>query len=124
MAAALSTALPGTSYVPGAPGTGFDSSGATWRPRGVLVAHLAEHRQAVNQLAIANSRSFFVSASSDGTVKVRAGEERGRLRECSGKPWQVLASSGGRHGYDTQSLRVHHAQGALMSSGAEPGGLL
>lgn len=45
MAAALSTTLPGTSSAPGAAGLGYDTSGAVWRPRGVLVAHLAEHRQ-------------------------------------------------------------------------------
>ena len=34
------------------------------------VAHLAEHRRAVNQLAVASDGAFFVSASSDETVKV------------------------------------------------------
>jgi phosphoinositide-3-kinase regulatory subunit 4 len=34
------------------------------------VAHLAEHRRAVNQLAVANTGAFFVSASNDETVKV------------------------------------------------------
>lgn len=41
-----------------------------WRPRGVLVAHLQEHRSAVNHLAISTDNSFFVSASDDSTVKV------------------------------------------------------
>lgn len=41
-----------------------------WRPRGVLVAHLQEHRSAVNDIAISNDHSFFVSASDDSTVKV------------------------------------------------------
>ncbi|XP_058067643.1 serine/threonine-protein kinase VPS15 isoform X2 [Magnolia sinica] len=41
-----------------------------WRPCGVLVAHLQEHRSAVNDIAISNDHSFFVSASDDSTVKV------------------------------------------------------
>lgn len=41
-----------------------------WRPRGVLVAHLQEHRSAVNDIAISTDQSFFVSASDDSTVKV------------------------------------------------------
>lgn len=36
------------------------------------MAHLAEHRRAVNKLAVASSRAFFVSASNDETVKVSA----------------------------------------------------
>ncbi|KAI4305247.1 hypothetical protein L6164_028624 [Bauhinia variegata] len=41
-----------------------------WRPRGVLVAHLQEHRSAVNDIAISTDHSFFVSASDDSTVKI------------------------------------------------------
>ncbi|KAF5481940.1 hypothetical protein F2P56_002550 [Juglans regia] len=41
-----------------------------WRPRGVLVAHLQEHRSAVNDIAITSDHNFFVSASDDSTVKV------------------------------------------------------
>lgn len=41
-----------------------------WRPRGVLIAHLQEHRSAVNDIAISTDHSFFVSASDDSTVKV------------------------------------------------------
>lgn len=46
-------------------------SPAPWRPRGVLVSHLAEHRRSVNQLAVAGDGGFLASASDDGTVKVR-----------------------------------------------------
>ncbi|XP_044463913.1 serine/threonine-protein kinase VPS15-like isoform X2 [Mangifera indica] len=45
-------------------------SNAGWKPRGVLVAHLQEHRSAVNDIAISNDHSLFVSASDDSTVKV------------------------------------------------------
>nr|KYP61385.1 Serine/threonine-protein kinase ppk19 [Cajanus cajan] len=41
-----------------------------WRPRGVLVAHLQEHRSAVNNIAISADHCFFVSASDDSTVKI------------------------------------------------------
>ncbi|KAK6941446.1 WD40 repeat [Dillenia turbinata] len=41
-----------------------------WRPRGVLVAHLQEHRSAVNDIAVSTDQSFFVTASDDSTVKI------------------------------------------------------
>ncbi|CAA0838617.1 protein kinase family protein / WD-40 repeat family protein [Striga hermonthica] len=41
-----------------------------WRPRGVLVAHLQEHRSAVNDISISMDQLFFVSASEDSTVKI------------------------------------------------------
>lgn len=41
-----------------------------WKPRGVLVAHLQEHRSAVNDISISNDHTFFVSASNDSTVKI------------------------------------------------------
>ncbi|KAJ7973771.1 Kinase family protein [Quillaja saponaria] len=45
-------------------------SDSGWRPHGVLVAHLQEHRSAVNNIAVSTDRNFFVSASDDSTVKV------------------------------------------------------
>lgn len=47
-----------------------DIAGPAWRPRGVLTAHLNEHRAAVNRLAVARGGAFFASASNDETVKV------------------------------------------------------
>lgn len=41
-----------------------------WRPRGVLVAHLQEHKSAVNDISISMDQQFFVSASEDSTVKI------------------------------------------------------
>lgn len=41
-----------------------------WKPRGLLVAHLQEHRSAVNDIAISTDQNFFVSASDDSTVKL------------------------------------------------------
>ncbi|XP_024979474.1 serine/threonine-protein kinase VPS15-like isoform X1 [Cynara cardunculus var. scolymus] len=55
--------LPSFSRTPTTPDSG-------WRPRGVLVAHLQEHRSAVNDIAISTDQSFFVTASDDSTVKV------------------------------------------------------
>ncbi|CAA6654858.1 unnamed protein product [Spirodela intermedia] len=43
---------------------------AEWRVRGVLVAHLQEHRSAVNDIAVSIDHSFFVTASDDSTVKI------------------------------------------------------
>ena len=51
----------------------LSSSGAaesSWRPRGVLVAHLQEHQRAVNEVAVSNDNIFLASASDDGTVKI------------------------------------------------------
>ncbi|CAK7337394.1 unnamed protein product [Dovyalis caffra] len=41
-----------------------------WKPRGVLVAHLQEHRSAINDVAVSSDNSVFVSASDDSTIKV------------------------------------------------------
>ncbi|KAI9119392.1 hypothetical protein K1719_010067 [Acacia pycnantha] len=49
-------------------GTSIPDSG--WRPRGVLIAHLQEHRSSVNDIAISTDHSFFVSTSDDSTVKI------------------------------------------------------
>eukprot|EP00798_Chlamydomonas_sp_ICE-L_P013060 gene13060-3672_t len=52
------------------PGGGSGGGLNAWRPRGILVAHMMEHRKGVNQLALARNGSFFVSASNDETLKV------------------------------------------------------
>ncbi|KAJ8425962.1 hypothetical protein Cgig2_033891 [Carnegiea gigantea] len=41
-----------------------------WKPRGVLVAHLQEHRSSVNDIAVSTDDKFFVSVSDDSTVKL------------------------------------------------------
>ncbi|XP_033097119.1 phosphoinositide 3-kinase regulatory subunit 4-like [Anneissia japonica] len=41
-----------------------------WRPKGLLVAHLHEHKAAVNRLHISHDHSFFATCSNDGTVKI------------------------------------------------------
>ncbi|KAI9347770.1 hypothetical protein DFJ73DRAFT_451681 [Zopfochytrium polystomum] len=42
----------------------------SWRPDGVLAAHLTEHRGAVNQIKLSPDHNFFVSCSDDGSFKV------------------------------------------------------
>lgn len=41
-----------------------------WRPKGTLVAHLGEHKAAVNQICVSPDHNFFVSCSDDGSVKI------------------------------------------------------
>ena len=43
----------------------------SWRPRGIMVAHLHEHRGAVNRLCGSSDGMHFASCSNDGSVKVR-----------------------------------------------------
>lgn len=57
-----------TSGIPSFARSSIPDSG--WRPRGVLVAHLQEHRSAVSDIAVSSDQSFFVSASDDSTVKI------------------------------------------------------
>ena len=42
----------------------------SWKPQGVLIAQLTEHKMAVNQLRITSDNAFFVSGSDDGTIRV------------------------------------------------------
>lgn len=58
--------------VAGSPSVSWTSAlpDSGWKPRGVLVAHLQEHRSAVNDIAVSTDHSFFVSASDDSTVRV------------------------------------------------------
>ncbi|KAF7081042.1 hypothetical protein CFC21_085021 [Triticum aestivum] len=41
-----------------------------WKPRGILVAHLQEHRLSVNDIAVSDDNSFFVTASDDSSIKI------------------------------------------------------
>jgi hypothetical protein len=42
-----------------------------WRPQGILLTQLREHTRPVTRLGVAHDNSYFVSASDDGTLKVR-----------------------------------------------------
>ena len=48
------------------------------KPHGLLVCTLVEHTAAINQIAVVQDHSFFVSASDDGTCKVWPSENLGR----------------------------------------------
>nr|XP_009936366.1 PREDICTED: phosphoinositide 3-kinase regulatory subunit 4 [Opisthocomus hoazin] len=43
---------------------------AGWRPKGLLVAHLHEHKSAVNRIQVSDEHSIFATCSNDGTVKI------------------------------------------------------
>lgn len=73
---------------------GMGSGTAEWRPRGVLIAHLQEHRRAVNALAVAPSNVFFLSASDDGAVKVW--DVRHLEKDVSFRSRLTYSSQGGR----------------------------
>lgn len=93
-------------------------SSAPWRPRGLMVMHLAEHRKAINRLAVAGSGAFFASASGDGTVKVwdcrrleRDVAFRSRLTYatqvgCRSPSGRSLHSGGGPHAARTLCRRA------------------
>lgn len=68
-----------------------------WHPQGVLVGHLAEHRQCVNQLAVAGNGMFFASASNDGTVKVW--DCRKLEKDVSFKSRLTYTAQGGQHSH-------------------------
>ena len=75
------------SYASGAPGD-------AWAPRGVLVAHLREHRRAVRAVATSPDGLFFVSGGDDGECKLW---DRGRLeRDVSFRSRLTYASQGGK----------------------------
>jgi hypothetical protein len=42
----------------------------TWRPKGVLVATLSEHKQAVTHLSVARDNLFLVSGGEEGVVRI------------------------------------------------------
>ncbi|XP_072035782.1 phosphoinositide 3-kinase regulatory subunit 4-like isoform X1 [Amphiura filiformis] len=42
----------------------------SWKPRGLLVAHLHEHKAAVNRVEVSQDHTLFATGSSDGTVKI------------------------------------------------------
>ncbi|CAG8479194.1 448_t:CDS:10 [Funneliformis mosseae] len=43
---------------------------SNWRPDGTLVAHMTEHKGAINQICVSPDHNFFASCSDDGTIKI------------------------------------------------------
>ncbi|XP_034259889.1 phosphoinositide 3-kinase regulatory subunit 4 isoform X2 [Pantherophis guttatus] len=41
-----------------------------WHPKGLLVAHLHEHKSSVNRIRVSDEHSIFATCSNDGTVKI------------------------------------------------------
>lgn len=48
---------------------------SNWKPKGLLVAHLQEHRATINRIQVSHDHAFFASASNDGTVKLWESEK-------------------------------------------------
>jgi WD40 repeat protein len=46
------------------------ASASTWRPRGVLVAHLTEHKGSVTGLVAVPETTLLASTSTDGTLRI------------------------------------------------------
>ncbi|XP_068178962.1 phosphoinositide 3-kinase regulatory subunit 4 [Antennarius striatus] len=86
-----------------------------WHPRGLLVAHLHEHKAAVTRVRVSDEHAIFATASNDGTVKVwdsqkmegkttttrsvltysRAGGPVKTLTFCQGSHYLAVASDSG-----------------------------
>ena len=54
----------------GVEGRVFTVRNQQWSPKGVLIAHLHEHKAAVSRLVNIKNTSCFASSSMDGTVKI------------------------------------------------------
>ncbi|KAK9909837.1 hypothetical protein WJX75_008190 [Coccomyxa subellipsoidea] len=86
--AAIHTDLPAHPYAANL------ASSTPWQPRGVLVAHLAEHKRAVNRIAVAPNGAFFVTASNDETCKIW--DSRRLEKDISFRSKLTYASQGGK----------------------------
>ncbi len=73
--------------------TEYKVAATAWRPRGVLVAHLSEHKRQITRLASLPGTPLFVSASEDGTVKLW--DARRLERDISFRPRASYEGHGG-----------------------------
>uniref|UniRef100_A0A671X031 non-specific serine/threonine protein kinase n=1 Tax=Sparus aurata TaxID=8175 RepID=A0A671X031_SPAAU len=65
-----------------------------WHPKGLLVAHLHEHKAAVNRIRVSDEHSIFATASNDGTVKVWDSQKmEGKTTTTSSETSSVLTYS-------------------------------
>ena len=124
IAAALAGALP-TGGASGAAADGASSpppSTTPWRPRGVPLAHLAEHSRGVAGLAVALGGRFFVSASSDGTARVW--DVAGLERDVSQRSRGVYGGGGGSSGPSSPLTAVAAcADGDTVATGGADGAI-
>ncbi|KAL5207317.1 hypothetical protein ABZP36_031752 [Zizania latifolia] len=87
----ISESMNSSSSMPGDSISNSDTSGSftrpavaletSWKPRGVLVAHLQEHRLSVNDIAVLNDNTFIVTTSDDSSIKIM-GYEKIRKGHC------------------------------------------
>lgn len=68
-----------------------------WHLRGLLVAHLHEHRAAINKLCTLPDSSLFASCSVDGTI---------RLWDCSKMEGKTIANRARQHYKMTNSTNI------------------
>ena len=66
----------------------------SWTPRGILVAHLLEHRGTVTSIAVDREEVFFVTGSEDGSCKIW--DTRRIEKDVSFQSRLTYASQGGR----------------------------
>ncbi|XP_069112623.1 phosphoinositide 3-kinase regulatory subunit 4-like isoform X1 [Argopecten irradians] len=43
---------------------------SNWKPKGLLVAHMHEHRAAINRIQVSHDHLYFATGSNDGNVKI------------------------------------------------------
>lgn len=67
-----------------------------WHPQGTLVAHLHEHRGAVNRLQIIPNTSLFATCSNDGTVKIWDGGRMIQGRNVANRSRQTYSRMDGQ----------------------------
>eukprot|EP00124_Ichthyophonus_hoferi_P000161 Ihof_evm25s5 gene=Ihof_evmTU25s5 len=85
-------------------------SRSSWKPEGVLVAHLLEHKGSVNRIAVSPDSAFFATASDDGAVKIW--DTQRMIGNFAVRSSQTYAPQGGRikgltlceHSYSLASL--------------------
>nr|XP_020009956.1 phosphoinositide 3-kinase regulatory subunit 4-like [Castor canadensis] len=114
-----------------------------WRPKGLLVAHLHEHKSAVNRIRVSDEHSLFATCSNDGTVKIwnsqkmegkttttrsiltysRIGGRVKTLTFCQGSHYLAIASDNGAVqllGIEASKLpkspKIHPLQSRYLSS--------
>ncbi|MEJ1285742.1 phosphoinositide-3-kinase regulatory subunit 4 [Cricetulus griseus] len=112
-----------------------------WRPKGLLVAHLHEHKSAVNRIRVSDEHLLFATCSNDGTVKIwnsqkmegkttttrsiltysRIGGRVKTLTFCQGSHYLAIASDNGAVqllGIETSKLpkspKIHPLQSRIL----------
>ena len=106
---AVARSSPATAPVAAAP------VAAPWRPRGVLVAHLAEHKRQITRLASVPGTSLFLSASEDGSVKTW--DARRLERDISFRPRASYEGHGASVGVRAVTALDDHA--TVISGGSD-----